>query len=178
MHKLFFYILNCVVNGAPVEDVRLQGLSPNDWQELYRLAKQQGVTAVLFEKIKPLPREVAPPRELALRWMSHAMAIEKQTKSIAQRCADFAQLMHTHGLKTLVLKGVAVSMYYPNPWHREYGDLHTLPSQLYGYPLRNNLAKRAYPLPLYRGSNPGHHTHGATDWGNTYSLPPLSILTS
>ena len=123
MQKLFFYILKCVVNGASVEDDRLQGLSPNDWQELYRLAKQQGVTAVLFEKIKPLSKEVAPPRALALRWMSHAMAIEKQTKSIAQRCADFAQLMHTHGLKTLVLKGVAVSMYYPNPWHREYGDL-------------------------------------------------------
>lgn len=123
MHKLFFYILNCVVNDTPVEDDRLRGLSASNWEELYHLAKQQGVTAVVFEKITPLPKEAAPPRELAMKWMSHSMAIEKQTRTIYQRCAGFAQLMHEHGLHTLVLKGVAVSRYYPNPWHREFGDL-------------------------------------------------------
>lgn len=122
-HKLLLYILACIVNDCPLDSGRLKALSGSDWSELYRLAKRQGVTAVLFEKIQLLPKEVAPPRELLLKWMSHTMAIEKQAKSIFQRCADFALLMHEHGLQTLVLKGVAVSEYYPVPWHREFGDL-------------------------------------------------------
>lgn len=123
MHKLFFYILNSVVNDTPVEDECLRGLSPIDWHGLYRLAKRQGVTAVFFEKIKLLSKDVAPPRKLALKWMSHSLSIEKQTKAVYKRCADFAGLMYEHGLNTLVLKGVAVSQYYPNSWHREFGDL-------------------------------------------------------
>lgn len=123
MHKLFFYILNCVVNGCALNHETLKEVSDSDWWTLYHLAQRQGVTGVLFEKIQALPKEVAPPKALVLKWMSHALSIEKQTKVIYRRCADFAELMHTRGLHTLVLKGVAASQYYPNPWHREYGDL-------------------------------------------------------
>ena len=69
------------------------GLSSQDWEEVYRLAKRQGVTAVAFEKVKELPREVAPPKALVMKWMAHSLAIEKQTRSIYLRCADFAELV-------------------------------------------------------------------------------------
>lgn len=118
-----FGFLACGINGKSFDLDALKELSAADWKQLYLLAKRQGVTAVAFEKVKELPREVAPPKALVLKWMSHTLSIEKQTQSIYQRCADFAQLMHEHGLQTLVLKGVAVSQYYPNPWHREFGDL-------------------------------------------------------
>lgn len=123
MKKIFFDILRSVVNDCSLEQERLRGLSPEDWEAVYRLAKRQGVAAVLFEKIQTLPKEVAPPKALVMKWMAHSLSIEKQTQSIYQRCADFAQLIDEHGLHTLVLKGVAVSGYYPNPWHREFGDL-------------------------------------------------------
>lgn len=123
MYALFFEILGCVINDTSLRIESLRGLSAVQWEQLYLLAQRQGVTAVAFEKIQALPKEVAPSRMLAMKWMSHSMAIEKQTRSICQRCAGFAQLMHEHGLYTLVLKGVAVSQYYPNPWHREFGDL-------------------------------------------------------
>ena len=123
MYKQLFYILRSVVNDCSIEQERLCGLSSQDWEEVYRLAKRQGVTAVAFEKVKELPREVAPPKALVMKWMAHSLAIEKQTRSIYLRCADFAELMREHGLHTLVLKGVVASQYYPNPWHREFGDL-------------------------------------------------------
>lgn len=121
--KLLFCVLSRVINDVSLDVDSLKSVSATDWQELYRLAKHQGVTAVLFEKIQSLPKEVAPPKEIVMRWMAHSLSIEKQTKVIYKRCADFAQLMHEHGLRTLVLKGVAVSGCYPNPWHREFGDL-------------------------------------------------------
>lgn len=123
MYRLLFDILRCVVNDDSIEQERLRGLSPTEWEELYRLGKRQGVTGVLFEKIQVLPKEVAPPKRHVLKWMSHTLSIEKQTKSIYARCTDFAALMREHGLQMLVLKGGAVSQYYPNPWHREFGDL-------------------------------------------------------
>lgn len=123
MKNLFYYILSCVVNDTIIDVKCLQGISVTDWQRLYRLAKRQGVTAVLFEKVQSLPKEVAPPKEIVMKWMAHSLSIEKQARAIYARCADFAQLMYAQGLHTLVLKGVAVSGYYPNPWHREFGDL-------------------------------------------------------
>lgn len=123
MYRLLFDILRGVVSDTPVGSDRLRGLSSDDWEELYRISQRQGLTAVVFDKLKPLPKELAPPRALALKWMSHTLSIEKQTRLIGQRCASFAGMMHEHGLHTLVLKGVAVSQYYPNPWHREYGDM-------------------------------------------------------
>lgn len=123
MERLFLHILHCTVTGEELKCDCLRKLSGEDWRSLYCIAKQQGLTAVTFEKIKPLPKELAPPREVALKWMSHAFSIEKQTMDIAKKCARFAQLMHEHGLYTLVLKGIAMSQYFPNPWHREYGDL-------------------------------------------------------
>ncbi len=123
MYKQLFYILSCTVKGCELEAKRFADLTPVDWQELYSLATRQGVTAVIFDKLRTLPKEVAPPSHIVQKWMLHALSIEKQTKVIYNRCADFAQRMHEHGLQTLVLKGVAVSQYYPNPWHREFGDL-------------------------------------------------------
>lgn len=123
MNSLLYYILGCTVNRTSVDALRLKDLTAEGWGELFLLGKKQGVTGVLFEQIQKLPKEVAPPRELLLRWMSHTMSVEHQTKERFQKSAEFAELMYKHGLHTLVLKGLALSGYYPNPWHREYGDL-------------------------------------------------------
>lgn len=123
MRNILYYILSCAINNSNLEVERLKGVTPEEWQEVYRLGKAQGVTGILFEKVKVLPKEVAPPKELALRWMSHTMSVERQTKILYQKSAEFAELMTQDGLQTMVLKGLALIGYYPNPWHREYGDL-------------------------------------------------------
>ena len=123
MIRVLFHILECVVTNTDLNLKLLLNFKQKDWEALYKVAKRQGITAVAFERIKHLPKEYAPPKDLVLRWAAHALSIEKQTKNIFIRSAKFANLMHDLGLQTLVLKGVALSQYYPNPWHREYGDL-------------------------------------------------------
>ena len=121
--KTILYILQCSVNNKELEFERLRGVSHSDWHEVYSLSKAQGVSGLLFDKIKSLPKEVAPPKELVMQWMSHAMSIERQTKALFEKSAEFAELMAKEGMQTMVLKGLALSGYYPNPWYREYGDL-------------------------------------------------------
>lgn len=123
MTNILYYILSCAINGTELEVERLRGVSPSDWSEVYALGKAQGVTGLLFDKVKTLPKEVAPPREVVMQWMSHAMSIERQTKALFEKSVEFAELMAQEGLQTMVLKGLALCGYYPNPWYREYGDL-------------------------------------------------------
>lgn len=40
MYKQLFYILRSVVNDCSIEQERLRGLSSQDWEEVYRLAKR------------------------------------------------------------------------------------------------------------------------------------------
>lgn len=125
--ELFFYILSAVVQNASLEAQYFNDVTPEEWTELFRLSKTQGVTAVVFEKLsaafdecEDFPR---PPKALTLNWYAQSQSIERKMATIHKRSEEFAGLMGEKGLQTLVLKGIAISTYYPNPLHREFGDL-------------------------------------------------------
>ena len=127
IEELFFYILSAVVQDAPLDAPRFNAMTPEEWAELFRLSKMQGVTAVVFEKLsaafdecEDFPR---PPKALTLNWYAQSQSIERKMAIIHKRSKEFAELMAERGLHTMVLKGIAVSTYYPNPLHREFGDL-------------------------------------------------------
>lgn len=123
MTETLYYILACSISDKELEMERLRGITSSDWEEMYQLSKVQGVSGVLLDKIKSLPKDVAPPKNVVMQWMSHTMSIETQTKTLFYKSTEFAELMAKEGMMTMVLKGVALSGYYPNPWYREYGDL-------------------------------------------------------
>ena len=125
--ELFFYVLGAVAQGKTLEAQHFDDVTPEEWTELFRLSKVQGVTAVVFEKLstafdecEDFPR---PPKTLTLNWYAQSQSIERKMAIIHKRSEEFAGLMEEKGLQTLVLKGIAVSSYYPNPLHREFGDL-------------------------------------------------------
>ena len=125
--EILFYILGRVVQEASLEQERFEGFSQEEWAELYHLSISQGVTAVVFEKLSTAFNECRdfpkPPKALTLNWYAQSQSIERKMSTIHKRSAEFAELMAEKGLHTLVLKGIAVSSYYPNPLHREFGDL-------------------------------------------------------
>ena len=127
IEELFFYILSAVVKDAALDAPRFNAMTPEEWAELFRLSKTQGVTAVVFEKLSAAFNECEdfprPPKALTLNWYAQSQSIERKMATIHKRSAEFAGLMEERGLHTLVLKGIAVSTYYPNPLHREFGDL-------------------------------------------------------
>ena len=122
-HGLNYYILSCLVNNRNVDWGIFCNLTPNDWDQLYLLSKKQGVTAIIFEAIKNIPKEMAPPRAVTLKWLSNTLSIEQQMRKKEAVAIEFAEKMSERGIQTVVLKGLAYASYYPNPYHREYGDL-------------------------------------------------------
>ena len=123
MKDILYYILSSAVSDRNLEVERIKDVTPEGWHEVYLMGKAQGVTALLFDKIKSIPKEVAPPKELVMQWISHAMSIEMQTKAMFEKSAEFAEMMAKKGIQTMVLKGLALSEYYSNIYYREYGDL-------------------------------------------------------
>jgi len=76
----FFHILLSIVNETSVDWSLFNLFTPRDWEFFYALSKRQGVVAIIFEAIKSVPKEMAPPKAITLRWISHALSIEDQMK--------------------------------------------------------------------------------------------------
>ena len=94
--------------------------------------------------------------------MSHSLNIAKKAKEKIEKSASWAELMSQEGMQTLVLKGGAFSAYYPNPYHREFGDL-----DCYLFKLKENelcwdgCFEQGNRLSLKSGlhTNVGHYKH-------------------
>ncbi len=94
-----------------------------EWQAVYALAKSQGVLALAWDVVRQLPSEQQPPRNIKLQWALSAEQIERRYRRQSALAGELAQVYGEKGIKTIVLKGLAISGYYPVPEHRECGDL-------------------------------------------------------
>lgn len=119
----FFHIINCFINNSHIDWRVFQYFSREDWRKFHATAKQQGVTAIVFNQIKSIPKEFAPPKDLIFKWISQTISIEEQMKNKENIASEFADLLYERGVNLVVLKGLAYAANFPNPYHRESGDL-------------------------------------------------------
>lgn len=98
-------------------------LTSDEWRILYRVSVEQGVTAVVFDIVKTLPKSEAPDIALLMEWLSAATNVEQTMRRIQITTEEFAGEMAKRQIPLVVLKGLAFAQYYPHPLHREYGDL-------------------------------------------------------
>ena len=123
MKDIFYDIISSVVSDKNIDLEVLQGFTREDWRLLFEMSREQRVSAVVLDKIKPLPKEVAPPKEVLLKWYSQTVFVEQQITKMFLLAAEFAEKMYNRGIPIVVLKGLAFGVYYPNPMLRECGDL-------------------------------------------------------
>jgi len=114
-----------------IEDNK-QTLGPikqKDWQEIYKYVKQQGVLAIAWDAIARLAKEgkltpeQLPNQALKLQWALSAERIRNRYNKQRQLADKLAEAFAEDGINTNVLKGFAISGYYPIPEYRECGDL-------------------------------------------------------
>lgn len=121
--ELLFTLLRCALFGGEVKAAKFQNLTTEEWQQLFRMAAQQGVVAIVYDVVSQLPEECQPPRNIRLQWALSAEAIENRHEMQRKTSALLAELWGEQGIKTIVMKGLAVGTYYPKTQHRECGDL-------------------------------------------------------
>ena len=120
IESAFFNALQHTIASKPLMRELFTELTVEEWGKLYKLARSQGVLAIVFDALKDVYADI--PSQIRLQWAYGAMQIEdrydKQWHLSNELCREFAK----SGIKTAVLKGFALSRYYPNPKHRECGD--------------------------------------------------------
>lgn len=121
--QMLFALLRASLNQAEAEHAFFQHASDEDWKQCYRLAVKQGVMALAWDGILTLPASLQPYWDLKLIW---ALEVEKYEEVYAYYCRTIHELTTFYakeGIRTLQLKGVGLSTYYPVPAHREGGDI-------------------------------------------------------
>ncbi len=94
----------------------------------YQLSIQHGIAAFIFDGLQKttdvgvVPMNAAS-REIKMKLFSHTMQVEKQCKVQYAKAVELADIYAEHGIRAVVLKGIAAGQCYPNPWHRPCGDL-------------------------------------------------------
>ena len=119
-----FHLLRVAIGTAESERIATEGVA---WAEVYNMARKQGVLAIAFDGLTKLfeqDKELAKsfPLSLKMQWINAMLSVEKRYDYSREVCAELAEKWEEQGIKTLCLKGMAFSIYYPVPNHRECGD--------------------------------------------------------
>lgn len=129
--NVLFVLLQAAIEG-PQRDLKEKVnpmLKAESWPAVYRMAQEQGVLAMAWDGVQrlveagELTAEQLPERKFKLQWAFNVEQIEKRYRKQELRAQELAAGFAEQGIRTHVLKGLAVSGYYPRPEHRECGDL-------------------------------------------------------
>lgn len=117
---ILFRLLGTALWGSPVEIV---GISAEEWQAVYEMACKQTVQGIVFDAVRSLPSSAGVPRELAVKWLLAAEAIERNNAALRAVVERQREVWQRNGVDALLLKGLTVADMYPVPEHRMTGDI-------------------------------------------------------
>lgn len=118
--------LNC--NISHEDRIECQKTPKIDWGTIYKECVKHGVLAIVWDGLLRLVEENVipdfklPERQLKIQWGVNINRIERQYAEQWAIASDLALRYRDAGIRTLVLKGFAVSYLYPQPNHRTSGD--------------------------------------------------------
>lgn len=138
MQKILFQLLRLGLRTRSLdcEDTEpLRGLSESQWQELNNVANYQGVAGVVLDGISRIIDTYGRKyldhfddhsfwRKFILNWaMTVERSYEQGNKKQLEVIADISKRWGRAGIRMMVMKGMAMSTYYPVPFHRSPGDI-------------------------------------------------------
>ncbi|SOE55807.1 Uncharacterised nucleotidyltransferase [Fibrobacter sp. UWT3] len=103
------------------------GVSAEDWEWLYRQCGRQSVLGVAFSAINTLsagkPETLGMSHQLYLKWFYQAEGIRSLNERHYACSGELTQKFAAEGCQTLILKGQANSLLYPDKFIRQTGDI-------------------------------------------------------
>lgn len=116
--------LLCIAIGkCAAEAKEFEMLSGQDWKEVYKIASGQGVLALVWDGLKKLSAELLLPRELRLQWALNVEKIEKRFGWYTRAAGELSERLSERHIRIMLLKGLGMAALYPEPSHREGGDI-------------------------------------------------------
>lgn len=98
-------------------------LTDEQWAEVMEHAKRQTLIGVLFDGMLRLPIELQPEEEIRMKWFWRVNKIEQANRKLNRVLVDFTDKLQEQGISSLLLKGQSYAVLYPQPLHRQCGDI-------------------------------------------------------
>lgn len=106
-----------------IDDPACFPLSDDEWERLFRQARRQTVTGIVFRGMQYLPDTMLPTDSLLIRWTARVDAIERRNlemnRALSKLCGEF----RARGIDPVLQKGQGVACLYESPLLRECGDI-------------------------------------------------------
>lgn len=97
--------------------------SETDWNAIFTIAKQQGVSAIVLDAIDLLNAQSRPSESVLIQWIKHSVMTGRNYIKHADQIHTLADFYNQYGIRVLLLKGYGCSLCYPTPEHRPSGDI-------------------------------------------------------
>lgn len=118
-----FILLRAGLWDKEPDNLALFPLSVSTWENVYRLARRQTVSGIVYEGVCLLPDELMPPESLLVRWVAEVDALENRNRRMNEALAELYALFRASGLEPVLQKGQGASLWYENPLRRCSGDI-------------------------------------------------------
>ncbi len=104
----------------PVIDAKL---SNTEWAEVIKHAKQQTLIGLLFDGMLRLPVEQQPNEVTRMKWFWNVNKIEQSHRKMNHVLVELTEKLQEQNIPSLLLKGQSYAVMYPQPLHRQCGDI-------------------------------------------------------
>ena len=119
-HRHFFYFLRLGLWGE-ADGPCPEGLSEDEWEELFRLSREQAVSGVWVDGVA---QTVCRPSErLWAQFVRQAVHIGQMNLLLQDTEKRWLNLLKEQGIEAEVFKGSSVGCWYRKPLMRSYGDI-------------------------------------------------------
>lgn len=97
--------------------------SDAEWNSLFNEIQRQAIVGVMLEGLERLPQEQLPSQQLLLQWIGVVNINEATYRLHCERAKELTRRFCQSGFHSCVLKGIGLAGLYPNPAHRQCGDI-------------------------------------------------------
>lgn len=118
MNKIYMDILCTFSETLNTESFRQLGiLGEKDWRVIYMECRLHGILPLTYEWME----SHYPSRQIVNQWQRDAMRQIAWNLNVLEEQNHLLGLLHN--LRPVIIKGAATACYYPNPEHRQIGDI-------------------------------------------------------
>lgn len=138
-NQLFELMKAALWDVAPNEKL-FEGLTQDQWEELYRLAVGGAVVSLGYDGISRLPDGCLPVRTILLKWYALSEKKKEHNTLCEKVLRQITLLYGKNDVEFMLLKGLGVAQLYRNSYFRDGGDIDLLITK--NYDLANELLRK------------------------------------
>lgn len=122
-HEILIELLRSAIHGCQPTEAIFEGMTEKEWSEVYAEAVRHGVLALAFDSVSRMPKELQPPLKVKMQWACNVDYAARKYEARRRALHRLAEQFSREDIRILLLKGFALSRYYPTPSQRQFGDI-------------------------------------------------------